>query len=232
MIGGAMHWASAAAQQAFAIVTVISVCERQVEHNGANARYMVDRQAATMTHRIALLRGINVGRAKRIAMADLRSLTEDLGFTEVRTLLNSGNVLFQATRRSNTAIASAFEAAIRRRFGFAVPVVVLSHNELNTVVAENSLPHVGSDPAKLLVAFGNGPATLRKAKVLLEEQWEPEALVLGSRAAYLWCANGIIQSRLAQALSRVTGNATTTRNWATVLKLHKQSAKAMMPLNK
>ncbi len=153
-------------------------------------------------------------------MADLLSLIEDLGFTEARTLLNSGNVLFQAARRSNIEIASALEAAIRSQFGFAVPVVVLSGKELKTIVAENPFPHAGSDPAKHLVAFVNSTAALGKAKVLLKEQWEPEALVVGSKAAYLWCANGIIQSRLAQAFSRTTGEAATTRNWATVLKLH------------
>ncbi len=177
-----------------------------------------------MTHRIALLRGINVGRAKRIAMADLRNLIEDLGFSNVRTLLNSGNAVFQATRRSNSAVASALEAAINSEFGFAVSVVVLSGNELNIIVAENSLPHAGSDPSKLLVAFVKSTATLRKAKVLLKEQWEPDAVAVGSKAAYLWCADGIIQSRLAKAFSRVTGAAATIRNWATVLKLQQAVA--------
>ncbi len=174
-----------------------------------------------MTHRIALLRGINVGRAKRIAMADLRSLIEDLGFSNARTLLHSGNALFEATRRSNSEVATALEAAISTEFGFAVPVVVLSGNDLNIIVAKNSLPHTGRDPSRLLVAFVNGAAALRKARVLAEEQWEPDALAVGSKAAYLWCVGGIIQSRLAEAFSRATGEAVTIRNWATVLKLQK-----------
>jgi uncharacterized protein (DUF1697 family) len=172
-----------------------------------------------MTHRIALLRGVNVGRAKRITMADLRSLVEDLGFSDVRTLLNSGNVVFQTTRRSDSGIASTLEAAISNRFGFAVPVVVLSENELNSIVAENALTRAGRDPARLLVAFVNNSAVLGRASVLLEEPWEPEAMAVGSKAAYLWCANGIIQSRLAKAFSSAAGEAATTRNWATVLKL-------------
>jgi uncharacterized protein (DUF1697 family) len=172
-----------------------------------------------MTHRIALLRGINVGKAKRIAMADLRSLFEDLGFTNVRTLLNSGNVVFRATRRSNSQVVSALEAAISGQFGFAVPVVVLSGNALNSIVAENPLPQAGSDPAKFLVAFVNNTTALNKARVLLTEQWAPEAVAVGAKAAYLWCADGIIKSSVAKAFSRVTGDAVTTRNWATVLKL-------------
>ena len=154
-------------------------------------------------------------------MADLRSLIEDLGFSNVRTLLNSGNAVFQTTGRSNSEVARALEAAISSRFGFAVPVVVLSGNELNIIIAENSLPQADSDPSKFLVAFVNSTATLRKAKVLLKEQWKPDALAVGSKAAYLWCADGILQSKLAKAFSRVTGEAVTTRNWATVLKLLK-----------
>ena len=174
-----------------------------------------------MTHRIALLRGINVGRAKRIAMADLRGVIEDLGFSDVRTLLNSGNAVFEGAPAGNREVASALEAAISSRFGFAVPVVVVSGDELNIIIAENPLPHAGSDPAKLLVAFVNRTAALRRAKVLLEERWEPEAVAIGSKAAYLWCADGIIRSRLAKALTRVTGEAATMRNWATVLKLQR-----------
>jgi uncharacterized protein (DUF1697 family) len=174
-----------------------------------------------MAHRIALLRGINVGRAKRIAMADLRGLFEDLGFTSVHTLLNSGNVVFQTQRRSNSQVVSAIEEAISSQFGFAVPIVVLSGSALDSIVAENPLPHTDCDPAKLLVAFVNSTTALSSAKVLLKEQWAPEALAMGTKAAYLWCANGIIQSSVAKAFSRATGDAATTRNWATVLKLQR-----------
>jgi uncharacterized protein (DUF1697 family) len=154
-------------------------------------------------------------------MADLRGLFEDLGFTNVRTLLNSGNVVFQATRRSNSQVVSTLEAAISSQFGFAVPVVVLSGNALDSIVAGNPLPHADSDPAKLLVAFVNSATALSSAKVLLKEQWSPEALAVGTKAAYLWCANGIIQSPVAKAFSRATGDAATMRNWATALKLQR-----------
>jgi uncharacterized protein (DUF1697 family) len=172
-----------------------------------------------MTQCIALLRGINVGRAKRVAMVDLRSLIEGLGFLDVHTLLNSGNVVFQAARPSPTKVASAIEAAIQGRFGFSVPVVVLTARDLHTVVAENPLAQASDDPSKVLVAFVAKGAVLGKAKPLLEEAWAPEALAIGSKAAYLWCARGIIDSNLIKAFSRVTADAATTRNWRTVLKL-------------
>ncbi len=177
-----------------------------------------------MTQCIALLRGINVGRAKRIAMADLRALIEGLGFTDVRTLLNSGNAVFQASRPSVARIASALEGAIEARCGFPVAVVVLTAQELDAVIAGNPLPQATQDPSKFLVAFAGKAATLEKVEALLAQAWEPDALAVGSKAAYLWCASGIIESRLSQAFSKSIGDAATSRNWATVLKLQAMTA--------
>jgi uncharacterized protein (DUF1697 family) len=173
-----------------------------------------------MTQCIALLRGINVGRAKRIDMAELRELIVRLGFSDVRTLLNSGNVIFQAAQPDAAGIAAAIEAAIETRFGFTVPVIVLTADELNIIVAENTMQQAASDPSRFLVAFVANNATLAKARPLPAQYWSPEAISLGSKAAYLWCIHGVIESKLVQSFSRVTGGATTTRNWATVLKLH------------
>ncbi len=177
-----------------------------------------------MTQCIALLRGINVGRAKRIAMAELRESLEELGFSDVRTLLNSGNAVFQAVRPNVANVAAAIEAAIETKFGFAVPVVVLTAQELNAIVAENALHQAAGAPSKFLVAFVANGSTLAKAKPLLAQSWAPDAIAVGSKAAYLWCANGVIESKLVQAFSRVTGEAATTRNWATVLKLQALAA--------
>ncbi len=172
-----------------------------------------------MTQCVALLRGVNVGRAKRVAMAELRALIEEVGFGEVRTLLNSGNAVFQASQPDVAEVASAIEAAIQSKFGFSVPVVVVTVRELNAIIAENPLPQATADPSKFLVAFVASAATLEKTRPLLAEAWAPDALAVGAKAAYLWCANGVIESRLAQAFSRVTADAATTRNWATVLKV-------------
>jgi uncharacterized protein (DUF1697 family) len=174
-----------------------------------------------MTHRIALLRGINVGKAKRIPMADLRALVEGLGFTDVRTLLNSGNVVFSGTRRSPRTIAASLAAAIRQQFGFDVPVVVITDQELRAIAADNPLSLTGRDPSRFLVAFVNDPEVLEQAAVLLESEWAPEAVAVGSKAVYLWCANGIIESKVAKAFAAATGDAATSRNWATVCKLQK-----------
>jgi uncharacterized protein (DUF1697 family) len=171
-----------------------------------------------MTECIALLRGINVGRAKRIGMADLRAIFEDLGHEDVRTLLNSGNVLFRCSRPSTGKIAVAVQDAIARECGFSTAATVLTSTTLAAIIRENPLLRAVTDPARHLVAFGARPL-LSGLRPLLAESWAPDALAIGPHAAYLWCAAGVLDSPLSQAFARHAGTDLTTRNWATVLKL-------------
>jgi len=168
---------------------------------------------------IALLRGINVGKAKRISMADLRVLVENLGGTRVRTLLNSGNVVFEAGRLDIPELAADIDQALQRHHGFSAQVVVIKAADLISIVHDNSLLDVATNPSSHLVAFVTESRLLTKLRPLLDADWKPDALALGSKAAYLWCAQGILASKLIEAVARATGNRVTTRNWATVLKL-------------
>src|SRR4029077_10069090 len=127
---------------------------------------------------VALLRGINVGRAKRLGMVELREVVESLGHTNVRTLLNSGNVVFDAKRGSLPAIARSLEAAIQTRFGFAAPVIVVTAAEVDAIVRANPLTRAPDDPSRYLVAFLPSAAALVKARPLLAEAWAPEALAV------------------------------------------------------
>ena len=147
-------------------------------------------------------------------------MVEGLGHGNVRTLLNSGNVVFQATRPRAAEVARSIEAGITGTFGISARVIVVPASDLTSIVDENPLRAVAADPARYMVAFVAGPAALTKGKSLLSQAWEPEALSIGTKAAYLWCPNGVADSKLAKALSRAMGDDTTTRNWATVLKLH------------
>src|SRR6266404_10004389 len=99
-----------------------------------------------MPRQIALLRGVNVGGNKRVEMARLRALLEELGYRDVRTYVNSGNVVFSGPRRSERHL----EAAIAKTFGFVVPVVLRSRDELADVVDANPLRDVANDPSKHL----------------------------------------------------------------------------------
>jgi uncharacterized protein (DUF1697 family) len=168
---------------------------------------------------IALIRGINVGVGKRIAMADLRDLVADLGHTNVRTLLNSGNVVFTSKRPNVTKISCGIEAAITARCGFSANVMVITAQELDCIIDENPLLHLAKEPSKHLVAFVGHAKHLEPLRPMLEDPWKPDALAITQRAAYLWCATGLLDSKMNLAFSRKAGATVTTRNWATVLKL-------------
>ena len=172
-----------------------------------------------MTECVALLRGINVGKAKRVAMADLRELFVSLGHGKVRTVLNSGNVLFDCKRPDTKKLAPAIQNAIVATYGFSVAVTVLTADSLAVIVRENPLLRIATDPSRHLVAFVGHARALVPLRALLDESWKPDALAVGPRAAYLWCAGGVLDSKLFQTFSRVSGETVTTRNWATILKL-------------
>lgn len=171
------------------------------------------------TH-VALLRGINVGRAKRVAMADLRALVEDLGYGEVTTLLNSGNVVFAAPGVASGEAAARIEEALVARLGVSSRVIVLTAAELAAAVAENTLLDIADNPSRLFVAVPADPADRGRLELLADQGWAPEALALGTRVAYLWCPEGLIASRLPDAVGKVLGDSVTMRNWTTVTKLH------------
>ena len=169
---------------------------------------------------IALIRGINVGRAKRVAMADLRKLIEDLGYRDVRSVLNSGNLVFAADAVEPGVAAAAIEEQMVLKLGIAARVMVLSSEELAGVLAENTLLPQATDHARLLV-FIFGDATLRTAVApLCEQAWGSEALAMGPRAAYVWCPEGVLASAAASALGKQLGDNTTSRNWNTLCKLY------------
>ena len=172
-----------------------------------------------MDARVALLRGVNVGGAKRIAMADLRRLVEDLGYRNVRTLLNSGNVVFTVSRAVSGDAALRIEKAIADRLGVSTRVTVLTGKEVAAAVRGNPFASTAHDPARLLVMAFPDPKARAQLEPLLAERWAPEALSLGPRVAYLWCAGGIVRSPLWTAANRSVGSTGTARNMTTMAKI-------------
>jgi len=168
---------------------------------------------------IALLRGINVGKAKRVPMAELRSLVGKLGHTGVATLLNSGNVVFNATKGTPTKHAREISAAISTKLNVEVPVIVKSAKELAAIVAENPLAEKAADHSRLLVAFTQNAEALSSLGAIGSLVVPPEQFEVGMNAAYLHCVTGILNSKAGEALLGKAGKSATTRNWATVLKL-------------
>lgn len=166
---------------------------------------------------VALLRGINVGKAKRVAMIDLRRIVESLGYEDVKTLLNSGNVVFGGGARGDPA--ARIERALLERSGVASRVTVITANELARIISNNPLPHATQEPSRLLVAVLKDPADAKLAAPLAGHDWAPEALAIAGRAIYLWCPRGVIDSKPVAAINRLLGDRVTVRNWATMTKL-------------
>lgn len=168
---------------------------------------------------VALLRGVNVGKAKRVPMAELRILLGELGYTGIATLLNSGNAVFRASKGAPTKHAAEIASAIASKLKVEVPVIVKSAKELSAIVAENALAEGAPDHSRLLVVFVQDPKVLPSLAAIEPLVVQPEQFLVGKGAAYLHCASGILESKAGEALLGKLGKAATTRNWATVLKL-------------
>lgn len=171
-----------------------------------------------MTTHVALFRGINVGKANRIAMAELKALLESFGWTRVRTLLNSGNVVFDAARGSADAHATRIADAVAERFGVTTRVLVLPAAALDAVLAGLPFGAEADDPSRLLVGLY---LDADRAPFEAVAQAHPgEAFVVGEDACYLWCPDGILESRVAESLGGAKfRDRVTMRNRATMEKL-------------
>jgi len=173
-----------------------------------------------MPRYVALFRGINVGKAKRIAMADLRVLLEDLGYTGVKTLLNSGNAIFSARAGAPDRMAARIRAAVAGELGVDALVVIKSDQDLANIIEGNAFGKIATDPSRLLVAMAGDRKALAALASLARKDWGEERIHVGRHAAYIWCARGILESQAVEALMRAIGGTATTRNWATLGKIH------------
>lgn len=176
---------------------------------------------AARPNHVALLRGINVGTAKRVAMADLRLWLGELGHSGVQTSLNSGNAVFSARGRTAPAThAGRIEALLAQRLGFAVPVIVKPAAAIAACLSLPALLKVADNDSRLMLSFTQDDATLDELLPLTRQDWGIEQLALTPHAAWMWCPHGIIDSPLAKACAKCLGERVTTRNWATVKKIH------------
>ena len=173
-----------------------------------------------MTTYVALVRGINVGASTLVPMADFARLLHDAGFTEVKTLLRSGNAVFDAPAPLGDGAASEIEKSFADVTGVSARFVLLEAHEFLGVVRENPLVGIADDLSKLMITFLPGqapdPAGIEfpDADDLL-----PEVISVGSRAVYAWCPLGVSTSAIPAKFWRQFGPAATTRNANTVNKL-------------
>lgn len=172
-----------------------------------------------MSRFVVLLRGVNVGKGNKVPMAEFRAALESLGYHQVRTLLNSGNAVFSSTSRSTGKLASVIAKAVEERFGVVTPVIVKSAAELEAIVKNNPFPPPESDHSRFLVAFALDAAKLLELQGLSSLIQPGERFAVNEHAAYLYCAGGLLKSKVGETIVGRAGRSVTTRNWATVLKL-------------
>ncbi|MFD7132310.1 DUF1697 domain-containing protein [Streptomyces sp. NPDC059894] len=170
----------------------------------------------------ALLRGINVGGARKVPMADLRSLLEGLGLGGVRTHLQSGQAVFSSGHGDEDTLAAEIAGSIGTRFGFGVDVIVRDHAYLKAVAEACPFPAAGLEARQLHVTYFSAPVEPDRFTHIDRAAFLPEEFRLGDRALYLYAPDGLGRSKLAEQLSKPRVNKgliATTRNWNTVVKL-------------
>ena len=172
-----------------------------------------------MTTYVVLLRGINVGRYRRIAMSDLRAVLVGLGYGDVRTHLQSGNVVLESGK-SPEQLRRTIEKALADEFEVDVEIFVRTRDELADVIARDPLGDVADDPSRYLVSFLSAepdPARVREAAAADVGQ---ERFAVSGRELFAWHPGGVHASKLARVVTeRRLGVTATARNWTTLTKL-------------
>ena len=170
-----------------------------------------------------MLRGINVSGQKKIKMADLKSLYHSMGFSNVETYIQSGNVIFDIGSESKIEIKSRIEKAIEEKYKFHVSVVIRTNHEIAEIIENNPFGPVDlvEDGTKVLVTFLSSKPANDKISGINKYVVIPEKLVVVEKEVYLYCPNGYGKSKLSNTfLEKKLSVGATTRNWKTVHKLH------------
>ena len=172
-----------------------------------------------MERRVALLRGINLGPHKRIAMADLREAIGAAGYDDVRTYVQSGNVVL-GSEAAPEELEGDLERLISERWGFEVSVIVRTRDELAQVVKRNPLARVATNPKRYQVSFLSEELDPQAIGELSSLAAGSERFVAVGRELYAWHPEGVARSKLWAKLAGTDLAAkSTARNWTTVEKL-------------
>ena len=170
---------------------------------------------------IALLRGINVSGRKLIKMDVLKQHLLNINLVDVKTYIQSGNVVFKYQLTDQKLLAKLISDKIKTEFAFDVPVIVLNLNELQYIADNNKfIIDRQEDISKLAVTFLSEEADIEKSKALHNLNDQPNEFIVKGRAIYLYCPNGFSNSKLTinfiESKLKLTAS---SRNWNTVLKL-------------
>jgi len=169
---------------------------------------------------VAFIRGINVGGNKKLSMADLRDLMTGLGYTDVATYIQSGNVVFSSDHDNPEVLEGEIEQEIAQEIGLDVSILVRSQAELAAVIEGNPFQEAAARPTTLHVFFLSASPDRERLEKVDPRQFEPDEFLVGDRVMYIHCPNGLGRSKLAAyPWERRLGLRITSRNWNTVTKL-------------
>lgn len=172
-----------------------------------------------MTRYALLLRGVNVGTKNSLPMAELRSMLEALGCSDVQTYVQSGNAVF-GTRLGTAALTRAIETALERYMGRPIATTLRTSEQLKAIVERNPLAKVATNPTYSCVTFLSLAPSEADVAPLRTQDFAPERFEVAGTEIYTWHPNGQARSPLSAALGKLPLRGTvTTRNWNTVQKL-------------
>jgi uncharacterized protein (DUF1697 family) len=149
-----------------------------------------------MTTYVALLRAINLGGRNKVPMKELKALCSEIGLENPRTVLASGNLVFEATKTSAAKLRAALQEGVEERFGVSAEIIVLSAAEFRKVLADDPLQEKGRKIDWLTVMFVSEPPSKASQKAFLEAHTGPEEVAFGEHAVYIYYSEGIGRSRL------------------------------------
>lgn len=169
---------------------------------------------------VALLRGVNVGGANRLPMASLKAVFERAGASRVETLIQSGNVVFEAPKAAAATIVAKVAAHISRDFGFDARLILRDAESWRALVAANPFLARGVDPKSLHALCLAAPPEDQRFARLDGGRSPPDEFVAVGQTIYLWLPNGVARTKLTNAwFDSTLGVTTTLPNWPTVLRL-------------
>jgi len=174
---------------------------------------------------ISMLRGINVGGHNKVPMDQLRAMFEQLGFKQVRTYIQSGNVVFQGQKAVPSDLSTQIEKEIVAEFGFPASVITRTPDELGKAIAANPFPKESkAEPAKVHIAFLSLLPQAEAVKKLEALATKSERLHCCDKEIYLYYRDGMGRAKLTgNVLERVLSVPATARNWNTVNQLYRMA---------
>jgi len=174
---------------------------------------------------VALFRGINVGGKNSLSMGELVSIFESFGASDVRTYVQSGNVVFQIAQKSVSSLAKRIATEVKDRYGFEPHILIMSPTKIETAIKKNPFPDAETEPRSLHLGFLAYAPKKPDVKKLQSLKKDSERFYLIEDVFYLHAPEGVGRSKLAASSEKLLGVPMTDRNWNTVCRLRDMAMK-------